>query len=416
MENSYIYSNNNEEEMRLGKHTLLIDGNYFIYSRLFVMPKPSSGKLLEDDKSKGQFMRKLAIDFASEIRKMQPFVDRIVLAIDSKSWRKDLFPDAEYKGTRVQNETVCWEGVYQIYEEFKTVLAKQGVIVEQIPGAEADDILFAWSTYLNANGKNCIVWTGDRDLIQLVDYSKATDGYTLWYYNTKKKLMVFEGFNKMIASDIDDRTQDDDDLLFNLSSKTAFLEKMRMDVMDWIKKNGIDVEEINCDHFIFQKILTGDKSDNIKSVVSWVKGGRTYSITQKQADKILDQYLKEEETFVIDHMFSDAQVDKIVDIIYRVVNNSSKSQIKTRFNQNLDIMLLHHNTIPEPIQEQMQSAIEKDAIIEPTLNKLTQMERILEGNKWMATKAENAPKSYDAFSDLDTSNEKPLTKNLNELF
>jgi len=380
------------------------------------MPKPSSGKLLEDDKSKGQFMRKLAIDFASEIRKMQPFVDRIVLAIDSKSWRKDLFPEAEYKGTRVQNETVCWDGVYQIYEEFKTVLAKQGVIVEQIPGAEADDILFAWSTYLNANGKNCIVWTGDRDLIQLVDYSKATDGYTLWHYNTKKKLIVFEGFNKMIATDIDDRTEDDDDLLFNLASKTSFLEKMRMDVMDWIKKNGIEIEEINCDHFIFQKILMGDKSDNIKSVVSWVKGGRTYSITQKQADKILDQYLKEEESFVIDHMFSDAQVDKIVDITYRVVNNSSKSQIKLRFNQNLDIMLLHHNTIPEPIQEQMQSAIEKDVIIEPTLNKLTQMERILEGNKWMATKAENAPKSYDAFSDLDVSNEKPLTKNLNELF
>jgi 5'-3' exonuclease len=347
---------------------------------------------------------------------MQPFVDRIVLAIDSKSWRKDLFPEAEYKGTRVQNETVCWDSVYQIYEEFKTVLAKQGVIVEQIPGAEADDILFAWSTYLNANGKNCIVWTGDRDLIQLVDYSKATDGYTLWYYNTKKKLMVFEGFNKMIATDIDDRTEDDDDLLFNLASKTSFLEKMRMDVMDWIKKNGIEIEEINCDHFIFQKILMGDKSDNIKSVVSWVKGGRTYSITQKQADKILDQYLKEEESFVIDHMFSDAQVDKIVDITYRVVNNSSKSQIKLRFNQNLDIMLLHHNTIPEPIQEQMQSAIEKDVIIEPTLNKLTQMERILEGNKWMATKAENAPKSYDAFSDLDISNEKPLTKNLNELF
>ena len=84
------------------------------------MPKPSSGKLLEDDKSKGQFMRKLAIDFASEIRKMQPFLDKIVLTIDSKSWRKDLFPEAEYKGTRTQDDTVEWESVYQIYEEFKT--------------------------------------------------------------------------------------------------------------------------------------------------------------------------------------------------------------------------------------------------------------------------------------------------------
>ncbi len=128
----FIFTDIMEEEMRLGKHTLLIDGNYFIYSRLFVMPKPSSGKLLEDDKSKGQFIRKLAIDFASEIRKMQPFVDRIVLAIDSKSWRKDLFPEAEYKGTRTQSDSVSWENVYEIYEEFKTIVAKKGVIVEQI--------------------------------------------------------------------------------------------------------------------------------------------------------------------------------------------------------------------------------------------------------------------------------------------
>ena len=204
----------------------------------------------------------------------------------------------------------------------------------------------------------------------IVDYSKATDGYTLWYYNTKKKLITFEGFNSMMAQDIDDRTEDNDDLLFNLASKTAFLEKMRMDVSDWIKKNGIEVEEINCDHFIFQKILMGDKSDNIKPVISWNKGGRTYGISQKHADKILEQYLKEEKEFIIDHMFSEEQIEKIADIAYRVVGNSSKSQIKTRFNQNLDIMLLHHHTIPEPIQKQMQEAIDKDSIIEPEINKI----------------------------------------------
>ena len=402
--------------MKLGKHTLMIDGNYFVYSRLYVMPR-SKGILLGDEKEQAQFLRKLCIDFASEVRKMRPFIDQVVVAVDSKSWRKDLFPEAEYKGTRTQSDSVSWESVYEIYEEFKIIVAKKGVIVEQISGAEADDILFAWSTYLNAQGKNCIVWTGDRDLIQLVDYSKATDGYTLWYYNTKKKLITFEGFNSMMAQDIDDRTEDNDDLLFNLASKTAFLEKMRMDVSDWIKKNGIEVEEINCDHFIFQKILMGDKSDNIKPVISWNKGGRTYGISQKHADKILEQYLKEEKEFIIDHMFSEEQIEKIADIAYRVVGNSSKSQIKTRFNQNLDIMLLHHHTIPEPIQKQMQEAIDKDSIIEPEINKLTQMEKILEGNKWLAAKAENAPKSYDPFAGLeDETGSKPLTKNLNNLF
>ncbi len=401
--------------MKLGKHTLLIDGNYFIYSRLFVMPKPSKGKLLGDEKSRGQFLRKLCIDFASEIRKMQPFLDKIVLTIDSKSWRKDLFPDAEYKGTRTQDDTVDWEGVYQIYDEFKVVLGKKGVIIQQVNGAEADDLLFAWSTYLNSNGKSCIVWTGDRDLIQLVDYSKATDGYTLWYYNTKKRLIVFEGFNKMMAMPVDESSSDED-LLFNLASKTAVMEKTRADVNDWIKKNGIEIEEINCDTFIFQKILTGDKSDNIKSVVTWSKGGRTYNISLKQADKILEQYLKEESRFAIDHMFSEAQVDKIADIVYRIIGNSSKEQIKLRFNQNLDIMLLHYNTIPEAIQTQMQLAIDRNAEIEPEVTRLTQMEKILEGNKWLELKSD-VPAQFDPFAGLnDTSDIKPLTKDLNELF
>lgn len=400
-----------EEDMKLGKHTLLIDGNYFIYSRLFVMPKPSKGKLLGDEKSKGQFLRKLCIDFASEIRKMQPFLDKIVLTIDSKSWRKDLFPDAEYKGTRTQDDTVEWEAVYQIYEEFKTVLAKRGVIVQQVNGAEADDLLFAWSTYLNAIGQNCIVWTGDRDLIQLVDYSKATDGYTLWYYNTKKRLIVFEGFNKMMGMPVDE-SSDNEDLLFNLASKTALLEKVRADVNDWIKKNGIEIEEVNCDTFIFQKILTGDKSDNIKSVVTWSKGGRTYNISLKQADKILEQYLKEESVFTIDHMFNESQVDKIADIIYRVVGNSAKSQIKARFNQNLDIMLLHYNTIPEAIQSQMQKVIDTSIEIEPELNRLTQMEKILEGNTWLQVKAD-VPSQFDPFEGLeDIDSSTPLTKKL----
>jgi 5'-3' exonuclease len=408
-----------EEDMKLGKHTLLIDGNYFIYSRLFVMPRPNSGKLLGDDKSKAQFMRKLCIDFASEIRKMQPFLDKIVLTIDSKSWRKDLFPDAEYKGTRTQDDSVCWDGVYEIYDEFKSVLAKRGVIVHQVNGAEADDLLFGWSTYLNSMGKNCIVWTGDSDLIQIVDYSKATDGYTLWYYNSKKKLIAFEGFNKMMAMPTFDNSNDDD-LLFNMASKTALLEKVRADLSDWLKKNRVEVEEVNCDHFIFKKILMGDKSDNIKSVVTFskeVKGKpRTFSITEKQASKILEQYIKEEQDFTIDHMFVEAQVEKIADIIYRVVGHDPKSHIKMRFNQNLDIMLLHNNTIPESIQQQIQKSIDKDISIDPELSKLTQMEKILESSKWVQIKAD-VPKQFDPFAGLeDETNSAPLTKNLKELF
>ena len=45
--------------MKKGGHTLLIDGNYFLHSRLFVLPRPKQGKMLEDDDSRAVFMRKL---------------------------------------------------------------------------------------------------------------------------------------------------------------------------------------------------------------------------------------------------------------------------------------------------------------------------------------------------------------------
>jgi 5'-3' exonuclease len=407
--------------MKLGNHTLLIDGNYFIHSRLFVLPKPKSGPLLGDDNSKGQFIRKLAIDFASEVRKMTPFVNQIVFAVDSKSWRKDLFPEAQYKGTRTQDNSVDWSAVYEVYDEFKLILAKKGVIVNQVKGAEADDILFAWSTYLNSQGKNCIIWTGDRDMIQLVDYSKATDGYSLWYYNTKRKLIAFEGFNSLLIP-TEEIEMDNDDLLFNMDSPIHEHGRVKGEMIEYIKKNQIEIEEINCDRFVFQKILMGDKSDNIKSVVTYQKPmktgkSRTFSITDKQAENVLEQYIKEEGDFVIDHMFNSTQVEKIVDLIYRIIGHDSKTSILNRFNQNLDLMLLHYNTIPDPIQKEIMKVIDRDKAVEPMIMNLSQMEKILEGSSWMK-KANTTPVDFDAFAGLDESETKSTeaSKTINNLF
>ena len=236
--------------MKLGKHTLLIDGNYFLHSRLFVLPRKKGEQLLSTQDSKSQLMRKLCIDFASELRKMNPFIDQIVVAVDAKSWRKDLFPDAQYKGTRTHDDSIDWSGVFEVYSEFQSILAKKGVVIHQINGAEADDVLFGWSTQLNNEGRNCIVWTGDRDLIQLVNYNNATEAYTLWYYNSKRKLIAFEGFNKVISeTKLDSYT--DDQLLFNMADTLTSSDAAKKDLKMWIEKNNGNVEEVNCDDFIF---------------------------------------------------------------------------------------------------------------------------------------------------------------------
>ena len=392
--------------MKVGKHTLLIDGNYFVFSRLFVLPKPKGDALLlGDDKQKSQFMRKLSIDFASEMRKLKMFVDDVVLTVDSKSWRKDLYPEAQYKGTRKQNKTVDWTAVYEVYEAFQEIVATKGVTVHQIQGAEADDVIFGWSAALNARGKSTLVWSGDRDLIQLVNYSTTNDAHTLWYYNTKKSLYGYKGFEAdMVASSSKSMTEDD--MLFNMGGQHMMRDAYQTDILDWISANKIGITEVDCDEFIFQKILTGDKSDNIPSVVTWqkeMKNGklRNYSITDKTAQSIFDQFVKEYKDFKIDYLFSSEAKDTLTDIIYRVVGHSSQTLIKANLTQNIGLMLLHNNTIPDPISKAIYAAIEKDwegAI--DNKDAIMEMDKILEGTTWLegAKKNSYAP---DPFAGVD---------------
>jgi len=421
--------------MKVGKHTLLIDGNYFVYSRLFVMPRPKTGKLLGDEKQKAQFMRKLSIDLASELRKLQDFVDDVVVAVDSKSWRKDLYPEADYKGTRKSDSSVDWANVYEVYGEFQNILKTRGVTVQQTSGAEADDVIFGWSVALNGRGKSCIVWTGDRDLIQLVNHSKANDAHTIWYWNTKKSLYVYEGFKadmELMASE----QLSTDDLLFNMGGEHMGRDEYQHNILNWINKYKIEVNEVNCDEFIFKKVLTGDSSDNIPSVVTWqkeMKNGklRNYSITDKMASKIWEQYIKEFDNFSIEYLFSDEQKNILSEVIYRVIGKSSKGLIKSSLNNNLALMVLHNRIIPEAIHKAIYKEIDQEwegAV--DNMNVLFDKDKILEGTQWL--KGSDAPAGSDPFADMDIPEDpkpiktvgkkevetkaKPKTKNLNNLF
>jgi 5'-3' exonuclease len=392
--------------MRKGGHTLLIDGNYFLHSRLFVLPRPKNGRMLEDEASRASLMRKLAIDLASEVRKMRGFIDKVVVAVDARSWRKDLFPTAEYKGTRKADSQIDWEAVYGVYEEFQNILQKHGVVVHKIEGAEADDVLFGWSTLLINKGRNSIIWTGDRDLIQLVNYSKANDSYSLWYSPVQKSLYGFKDFiNVLNTSEIEDK----DEVLFNLSQYNGVKEEYKQAIKDWIRTNKIKLTEVNCDEFMFKKILIGDKSDNIPSVVMWqkeMKDGklRTYSITEKLADKIFEQYRKENESFVIDQLFIKNEIDTLSDIVYRVVGKSSKQKINNNIVQNMALMMLHSKVIPDGIQNAIYTSVETELkLLEATdLGKLVNKEKILEGTGWL--KISQMPKKYDAFSNIPETN------------
>ena len=50
-------------------------------------------------------------------------------------------------------------------------------------------------------GDNCIIWSGDRDLMQLVNYNPANNAYSACYDSTRKVMGTYPGFDNSVYTD-----------------------------------------------------------------------------------------------------------------------------------------------------------------------------------------------------------------------
>jgi 5'-3' exonuclease len=345
-------------------HNLIIDGNYFIYSRLFVLPRQKvptafagpeeiDTRFMSTETEMGIFMRKLATDFASELRKVKNITGRIIFTQDSKSWRKDLFPASEYKANREQDSKINWSNVHKVVEEFTQFLKDKGVIIHRVSGAEGDDLIYAWTSALNSKGENCIIWSGDTDLMQLVNYNKSTDAYTLWYDNTRSRLAVYPGFQKYL--DIKDGKEDDFDSIFDVDHVLLISNQIKEELKQFINSNNLEVNEIFCDDYVLTKILTGDKSDNIKSVYSVEKIGktgkpRTSRINDEKARSIVNTFKKRHGRFSSMYLFEESYKTEILKLVASEMKLTSHEDLMSNLELNTNLILLHSSTIPETLQ------------------------------------------------------------------
>jgi len=120
--------------------------------------------------------------------------NRIVLAIDSRSWRKDYFEkvkddyfknyyknkeksDEGYKAHREKSDAIDWNKIYKMVDDIVDNLNKYTDIVAiKIEEAEADDIIGALT--LNNSNEDVVIVSGDKDFKQLLTKSniKLYDG------------------------------------------------------------------------------------------------------------------------------------------------------------------------------------------------------------------------------------------------
>jgi 5'-3' exonuclease len=343
-----------------GKYTLVFDGNFWLHKTYFIGQKIKTGKpfnfIDEPDADKNLLLWKLATDFASEIKRFEGVVNRVVYTVDSSSWRKK-FLDTQYKANRVKSDSINWNAIYECHNEFIEALEKSGVIISRVKGAEADDLIFAWTSILNQNGQNAIIISGDNDLLQLVNKDNSSGANTLYYNKFDKDIHVFPKFQDWLAVEDSNTTHD----IFNLP--LDLMSNVKQSLRDIIKNGKMKSHEVNVNEFLFRKILIGDSGDNVPPLHTVVKetkaGPRTYGVTDRHVNEINSKF-KEDKVYINQsHFFTHEHIHNICSIAKDVIKiDKPVEEIYERWITNRDLVYLHNNCIPKEVTELMIETVE----------------------------------------------------------
>jgi 5'-3' exonuclease len=359
-------------------NNIIFDGNYLFYKTLFVLSGyggKKGSRALDTKQEQEIFIRKVATDMSHAIRQFGS-PDRIIFAIDSKSWRKEIQIEENegYKAHRKQDDTINWDNFYGCMNEFARVLENQGIIVSRIERAEGDDLMYLWSRYLLKQGQNSIIVTGDKDSHQLI---RLRDNNFVVIYNPNsktRKIYTDKGFKKWLHEEKID--------LFDASS---FMGRSQDLIHNALEKT--DMEEINPVTSIFRKVISGDGGDGVPSIFNWkttTKSGeiKNNRITEGRADKIIEYVTEKNGKFTL------FQLPEFTDDIAVAIEKITKQKVdsiklKEKIERNLKLVVLSHKVIPTDIMENFLTHY-KEKITLPTLvGKKYDISVLLEGSRFL---------------------------------
>lgn len=322
------------------KCTLVIDGNWLLISRSskYTEDFADSKTDFEKDLAKQQTIDLMARSVAVTMMRFEGVVDNIILCVDSKSWRKTVKkPEslkAEYKGTRRKKENVDWDAVFDSLHLMEDYFKAAGVTVSSTWEAEGDDAIWRWSARLNAEGINCIVWTSDNDLRQLARYTPGI-AWTVWY-NDKNGLVADAAMN---------HNSEDDLMVFMESTKTLEDNMLLAKAADCAGS----VRYENPDIVVMEKIVCGDKSDNIKSIVRASKGTKEYRITEQKWNAIREKLgIYNMRDFILSK-------ERILDEAFNVTSVSgtvmTRKDASEQFEYNKQLVWLDSSQVPDRVTQ-----------------------------------------------------------------
>lgn len=322
------------------RFTLLVDSNWLLQSHFSLVQNKFLINNSEQAKKAAQrdlsdFMARSINVIINRFRS----IDNIVIVADGGSWRKNYkkpttLQNVVYKGNRENNQDYDWDYIWGALDDIIFASSKLGLTTCRAVGIEGDDWIYQWSRRLNKASVNCIIWSSDCDLKQLVQVDDVTRAFTVWY-NDKNGVVIPEK--------LQDNTIDDLEFFFKPQPDSMILE----DLKRRCKKHSY----INPDSIALEKFICGDAGDNIMSIVKYEKNGRNYGVGPKDCEKILNElnitsiqnYL-DNRSNIADWILNNKKYKDI---------NMSKEQIIERIDYNIRMVWLNEYSIPQVITDCM---------------------------------------------------------------
>jgi len=250
--------------------------NMFFRSMFIVGGYGKKQYTFDSEKETDQLMRKVATDVSSVIRQINP--SRVIFALDSRSWRKDIPIDENegYKGNRKKSEHINWENIYKVMNDFSDIMKTNGFIVSQVDNAEADDLIALWAEELvNKQKQHAILISADEDVRQLVSsngkvFSVVYNPFTMGK-NATKKLFVTPEFVSWLNDESD---------MGDIFNRSIDVDK---EDFERIIQDKTKVEPTNGKEIALRKMFCGDDGDNVPAIFSWIH-------KNKEGDVMLDKF------------------------------------------------------------------------------------------------------------------------------
>ena len=357
------------------KFTLLIDGNNFIFRCMWGEFKRTKKSLLGNNDDVDKLIKKMLLEFSSLIDEFKYICNDVIFIQDSKSWRKTLLLQHEYKGNRASDRALIdFNGLQKSTDTFIEVLRKMNVKVSVLDQCEGDDLIFGWSNYLMDKKISSLIYSTDNDLSQLLTANKDT--HVIQYSLVKKSFFVCKETKEYIEKK---NLYNDENLFGELMNVVDIQNEDK--IKDYIKEVGMTV--IDTEDVRFKKIVTGDKSDNIFPVYykPAENGSKAKGIGEKTCEKIKEEFKTRigDSDFNYEIFNNDESIKVLCETIYDVMGINDKQftrrMLAENIKTNFKLVALSSDSIPKNIQESMShhiNDVEKTPFV--TLSKLNKTE------------------------------------------